>query len=43
VQQSNNLVGFADIPSTANGNTLTIDAAEVDPNTDGKDFYRVRD
>jgi hypothetical protein len=43
VQQSDNLSGFADIPSTADGNTLTIDAADVDPDADGKDFYRVRD
>lgn len=42
VQQSNTLSGFSDIPSTPSGNTLTIDAADTDPDADGKDFYRVR-
>lgn len=42
-QQSNDLSGFGDISSTPSGNTLTIDSADVDPNADGKDFYRVRD
>lgn len=42
VQQSDNLAGFSDIPSTASGNTLTIDAADVDPDANGRDFYRVR-
>ena len=42
VQQSNELTGFSDISATASGNTLTIAAADVDPNADGKDFYRVR-
>jgi hypothetical protein len=42
VQQSDDLTGFNDIASTPSGNTLTIDAAETDPNTDGADFYRVR-
>jgi hypothetical protein len=43
VQQSDNLSGFADIPSTPSGNTLTISAVDVDPNADDKDFYRIRD
>jgi hypothetical protein len=42
VQQSDNLAGFSDIPATASGNTLTIDAADVDPDANGRDFYRVR-
>ena len=42
VQQSNNLSGFSDIPSTASGNTLTTDAANVDPDANGRDFFRVR-
>ena len=42
VQQSDNLTGFSDIPSTANGNTLTIDASDTDPDANGRDFYRVR-
>lgn len=42
VQQSDNLAGFTDIPSTASGNTLTIAAADADPDTNGRDFYRVR-
>lgn len=41
-QQSDDLTGFADVASTPSGNTLTIDSADVDPNDDGKDFYRVR-
>ena len=42
VQQSDDLTGFADIASTPSGNTLTIDAADTDPDTNGADFYRVR-
>ncbi len=42
VQQSGNLSGFSDIPSTADGNTLTIDADDSDPDANGRDFYRVR-
>ena len=41
-QQSDDLAGFSDVDSTAAGNTLTIDSADVDPNGDGADFYRVR-
>lgn len=44
VQQSNDLGAgsFSDIPSSAGADTLTIDAADTDPDADGKDFYRVR-
>jgi len=42
-QRSDDLSGFADVASTPSGNTLTIDSSLVDPNADGKDFYRVRD
>jgi hypothetical protein len=42
VQQSDNLSGFSDIPATAEGNTLTIDASDADPDANGRDFYRVR-
>ena len=44
VQQSDDLSvdSFADVASTPGLNTLTIDSADVDPNADGKDFYRVR-
>ena len=44
VQQSDDLSTdiFADVASTSGTNTFTIDAADVDPNADGTDFYRVR-
>lgn len=42
-QRSDDLSSFADVASTPSGNTLTIDSSLVDPNADGKDFYRVRD
>ena len=44
VQQSNDLGpgSFSDVPSTPGANTLTIDAIDVDPEMDRKDFYRVR-
>ena len=44
VQQSKDLApgSFSDVPSTPGANTLTIDAIDVDPEMDGKDFYRVR-
>jgi hypothetical protein len=43
-QRSNDLrVGsFADVSSTASGNELIIEAANVDPNADGEDYFRVR-
>ena len=44
VQQSNDLAtGFADVDSSSGPSTLTIDSADVDPNADGTDFYRIRD
>ncbi|MEP4078331.1 beta strand repeat-containing protein [Haloferula sp.] len=45
VQQSQLLTdAFVDVASTSPGaNQLQVDAADVDPNADGKDFYRVRD
>lgn len=44
VQQSDDLSTdlFADVASTPGSSTLTIDSADVDPNADGSDFYRVR-
>jgi hypothetical protein len=44
VQRSGTLEGFSDVASTADteANTLTIDASDVDPDADGKDFFRVR-
>jgi autotransporter-associated beta strand protein len=42
-QRSNDLViPFADVASTPVGNTLTIDSANVDPDADGADYFRVR-
>ena len=43
VQRSNDLSDsdFGEVASTADGNTLTIAAADVDPNEDGTDFFRV--
>lgn len=41
-QRSDDLPGFADVDSTAAGTSLTIDAANVDQNDDGSDFFRVR-
>lgn len=43
VQRSDDLAGFADVVSTSEGNTLTIAAANVDPNADGTDFFRIRE
>ena len=39
-QQSDDLTAgsFIDVPSTAGANTLTIDAANVDPDANGRDF-----
>ena len=42
VQRSDDLSGFIDVASTADGNTLTINAANLDPDMDGADFFRVR-
>ncbi|NNM30438.1 MAG: hypothetical protein HKO57_13030 [Akkermansiaceae bacterium] len=43
-QQSDDLTdgSFFDVVATPGPNTLTIDAADVDPNADGEDYYRVR-
>ncbi|MEP4077290.1 beta strand repeat-containing protein [Haloferula sp.] len=43
VQQSEDLAtDFADVASTPGPNTLTVDAANVDLDMDGADFFRVR-
>ncbi|MGB6219953.1 PQQ-dependent sugar dehydrogenase [Haloferula sp.] len=45
VQQSNDLSSesFGNVASIPGINTLTIDSADVDPDGDGSDFYRVLD
>ena len=44
VQRSDDLSteSFVDVAAAPGTNTLTIDAADVDPNADGNDFYRIR-
>lgn len=44
VQQSDDLSidSFDDVASTPGPSSLTVDSADVDPNADGTDFYRVR-
>jgi hypothetical protein len=42
VQQSDHLGGFSDLESSADGSTLTIEAAKVDPEANGRHFFRVR-
>lgn len=43
VERSNDLSGFDAVAATAEGNTLTIASANVDPDDNGTDFFRVRE
>lgn len=43
VARSNDLSGFDAVAATAEGNTLTIEAANVDPDANGADFFRVHE
>ena len=44
VQRSNDLApdSFVDVPSTADGNTLTVTGQDLDPDGDGAAYFRVR-